>query len=325
MDASCIVHVFRRIKRRRLFTLNISNVQACIGGIFVTVTLVICFLNFELIRKQFEAQSAADVNSWRLAHLSKACKKWNNGGHSNLQPAFYLHSKNHSLVYCLVFKAATSSWFYNFNSWAGYSEYEIMHIDNLFLARKFYPKENRLTLMQSMEHSFSFLVVRHPFERLMSAFEDRLVSKKNAYYARAAQAIYKRYHPTGRGTISFRDFVQYIIDDVKYNNGTIALDIHWCPINNLCTPCLARYDFIVKLETYKQDVETMIKAANLQGIVKLAQVNQVRKDAVATLAMKYFSQITQQQMDSLYSIYEIDFELFGYSAETYFRIPKALV
>uniref|UniRef100_A0A182MUV9 Carbohydrate sulfotransferase n=1 Tax=Anopheles culicifacies TaxID=139723 RepID=A0A182MUV9_9DIPT len=191
-------------------------------------------------------------------------------------PRSKVDTKNHSLVYCLVFKAATSSWFYNFNSWAGYSEYEIMHIDNLFLARKFYPKENRLTLMQSMEHSFSFIVVRHPFERLMSAFEDRLVSKKNAYYTRVAQAIYKRYHPIGRGSISFRDFVQYIIDDVEHNNGTIALDIHWCPINNLCTPCLARYDFIIKLETYKQDVENMIRATNLQGVVKLAQLFQFK-------------------------------------------------
>uniref|UniRef100_A0A182RBE1 Carbohydrate sulfotransferase n=1 Tax=Anopheles funestus TaxID=62324 RepID=A0A182RBE1_ANOFN len=327
MDVSCIVHVFRKIKRRakcQLLTLNISNVQACIAGIFVTITLLICFLNFELIRKQFEGRSTADINSWRLAHLSKACKKWNNGGHTNLQPAFYLHSKNNSLVYCLVFKAGTSTWFYNFNSWAGYSEYEIMHIDNLFLARKFYPKENRLTLMQSMKDSFSFIIVRHPFERLMSAFEDRLVSMKNAYYSRVSQAIYKRYHPMGKGTISFRDFVQYIIDDVRYNNGTIALDIHWCPINNLCTPCFARYDYIIKLETYQQDVETMIKQANLQGIVKLAQINHVRKDSVQTLAMKYFSQLTQEQMDRLYNIYEMDFELFGYSAETYFQIPKAL-
>uniref|UniRef100_A0A182YLX7 Carbohydrate sulfotransferase n=1 Tax=Anopheles stephensi TaxID=30069 RepID=A0A182YLX7_ANOST len=328
MGVSCIILASRKLKRRlkcQLFALNISNVQACIGGIFATITVVICFLNFELIRNQFGERSAADINRWRLDHLANACKRWNNGGHTNLQPAFYLHSKNHSLVYCLVFKAGTSSWFYNFNSWAGYSEYEIMHIDNLYLARKFYPKENRLTLMQSMQHSFSFIIVRHPFERLMSAFEDRLASRKNAYYSRVAQAIYRRYHPQGQGTVSFRDFVQYILDDVRHNNGTIALDIHWCPINNLCTPCLARYDFIIKLETYQQDVAAMIEAAKLQGIVRLAQINHVRKEPVRTLAAKYFSQITRAQMDKLYSIYEMDFELFGYSAETYFQIPKALV
>uniref|UniRef100_A0A182K9U2 Carbohydrate sulfotransferase n=1 Tax=Anopheles christyi TaxID=43041 RepID=A0A182K9U2_9DIPT len=95
-----------------------------------------------------------------------------------------------------------------------------MHIDNLFLARKFYPKENRVTLMQSMEHSFSFIIVRHPFERLISAFEDRLLSMKNAYYSRVSQAIYHRYHPGENGKISFRDFVQYIIDDVDYRNST---------------------------------------------------------------------------------------------------------
>uniref|UniRef100_A0A182PK88 Carbohydrate sulfotransferase n=1 Tax=Anopheles epiroticus TaxID=199890 RepID=A0A182PK88_9DIPT len=297
---------------------------ACIGGIFVVITLIICVTNYELIRTAFGERSVVDINNWRLAHLAKACKRLNNGEHTNLQPAFYLHSKNHSLLYCLVFKAGTSSWFYNFNSWAGYSEYEIMHIDNLFLARKFYPKENRVTLMQSMEHSFSFIIVRHPFDRLISAFEDRLVSRKNAYYSRVSQAIYHRYHPGGNGYISFRDFVQYIIDDVEYRNSTMGLDIHWCPVNNLCTPCLARYDFIMKLETYEQDMAVLIKAARLQGKVKLVKVNHARKESLETLMHKYFSQITQKQMDMLYSIYKIDFELFGYSAESYFQIPKAL-
>uniref|UniRef100_A0A182QUE4 Carbohydrate sulfotransferase n=1 Tax=Anopheles farauti TaxID=69004 RepID=A0A182QUE4_9DIPT len=287
--------------------------------------LLIYFLNYELIRARFGSESVVDINEWRLDHLAKACKRRNNGGHTNLQPAFYLHSKNHSLLYCLVFKAGTSSWFYNFNSWAGFTDYEIMHVDNLFLARKFYPKENRVTLMNSMEHSFSFIVVRHPFERLISAFEDRLVSMKNAYYSRMSRAIYHRYHPNEGGNISFRDFVQFIIDDVEYNNTTLALDIHWCPINNLCTPCLARYDFIVKMETYARDVQTLVKAARLEGVVRLAHVNHVRKDSVNGLAAKYFSQLTQRQFDMLYSIYEIDFELFGYSADMYFQIPKALV
>ncbi|KFB53229.1 hypothetical protein ZHAS_00021439 [Anopheles sinensis] len=244
---------------------------------------------------------------------------------TNLQPAFYLHSKNHSLLYCLVFKAATSSWFYNFNSWAGYTDYEIMNVDNLLLARQFYPKENRITLMNSMENSFSFIIVRHPFERLISAFEDRLVSMKNAYYSRVSRAIYRRYHPSGNGVISFRDFVQYILDEVQYNNNnTSALDIHWCPVNNLCTPCLARYDLIVKMETYERDIRLLLKATRLEGKVKLVHINHARKEALDKLIQKYFSQITEEQMDKLYSIYQIDFELFGYSAENYFQVTKAL-
>ncbi|XP_041782841.1 carbohydrate sulfotransferase 8-like [Anopheles merus] len=327
MGISCVIHLYRKVKRRvtcRLFTLNISNIQACIGGIFIITLLMICVVNYELIRTEFGEKFATDINKWRLSHLTNVCQRLNNGGHTNLQPAFYLHSKNYSLVYCPVFKAGTSTWFYNFNTWAGFTEYEIMHNDNLFLARKFYPIENRVTLMQSMAHSFSFIIVRHPFERLISAFEDRLVSMKNAYYSRVSLAIYRRYHPTGSGKITFRDFVQYIIDDVEYRNSTMGLDIHWSPVNNLCTPCLARYDYIIKLETYEQDVEVMIKAAKLQGKVKLMQLNHVRKEPVEILIMKYFSQITQKQIEMLYSIYEIDFQLFGYSADKYFQIPKSL-
>uniref|UniRef100_A0A182FBM1 Carbohydrate sulfotransferase n=1 Tax=Anopheles albimanus TaxID=7167 RepID=A0A182FBM1_ANOAL len=303
--------------------LNISNVQgvvtACIG---VLVLLTLC-VKFGLFSVRVLNQPVEEILEQRIKHLETTCRNLNNGGHKVIQPAFYLHSKNHSLLYCLVFKAGTSSWFYNFNSWAGYTEYEIMHVDNLLLARQFYPKQNRVSLMNSMNHSFSFIIVRHPFERLISAFEDRLVSMRNPYYSRISRSIYKRYHPGGSGAISFRDFVQYIIDDVAYNNSTLTLDIHWCPINNLCTPCLARYDLIIKLETYARDMEVLIKHTGLQGKIKPVHINHARKEATESLIQKYFSQITDKQMDALYSIYEIDFMLFGYSAEKYFQIPKA--
>ncbi|XP_058065609.1 carbohydrate sulfotransferase 8-like [Anopheles bellator] len=302
---------------------NVSNLQgactACIGVVVLLLLIVTVTLLCVRLRDRPPEEGVQDILEGRITHLRNACNRLDNGGHQSVHPAFYLHSKNNSLLYCLVFKAGTSSWFYNFNSWAGYTEYEIMHIDNLFLARKFYPQLTRSALMHSMEHSFSFLIVRHPFERLISAFEDRLVSMRNAYYSRVSRAIYERYHPGGTGVISFRDFVQFIIEDVAYSRD---LDVHWCPVNNLCTPCLVRYDLIIKLETYAQDVEVLLRRTNLRDKIKPVHINHTRRDVVDRLIEKYFSQITQKQMDALYAIYEIDFMLFGYSAEKYFQVPK---
>ncbi|XP_049542502.1 carbohydrate sulfotransferase 11-like [Anopheles darlingi] len=307
---------------------NISNVQgavtACIG---VLILLTLC-ANFGLFSVRFYGQSVEEILKQRITHLETACRNLENGGQKNIQPAFYLYSKNHSLLYCLVFKAGTSTWFYNFNSWAGYTDYEIMHVDNLLLARKFYPKLNRVSLMNAMDHSFSFIIVRHPFERLISAFEDRMVSMRNPYYSRMSRAIYERYSgdtPGDKsGTISFRHFVQFIIDDVAYNKQqTSALDIHWAPMYQLCTVCLAKYHMIIKLETYARDVEVLIKQTGLQGKIKPVHINHGRKETTEILIQRYFSEITDKQMEALYSIYELDFLLFGYSAEKYFQIPKA--
>uniref|UniRef100_A0AAG5DTG8 Carbohydrate sulfotransferase n=1 Tax=Anopheles atroparvus TaxID=41427 RepID=A0AAG5DTG8_ANOAO len=328
MSVVCTRRLVRQLKKcdkNKQLRLDVSGIRGRTVGYVFLIILVIGIVCIKLFWLRVHQETVEEVNEKRLIHLQNACKRLGNAGYTNLQPAFYLHSKNHSLLYCLVFKSGTSSWLYNFNSWAGYTDYEIMHIDNLLLARQFYPKENRVTLMNSMEHSFSFIIVRHPFERLISAFEDRLVSMKNAYYSRVSRAIYRRYHPTGNGVISFRDFVQYILEDVEHNNNnTNALDIHWCPVNNLCTPCLARYDFIVKMETYDQDIQLLIRAAHLEGKVKLVHINHVRQEALDDLIHKYFSQLTEKQMDALYRIYETDFELFGYSADYYFKIPKAL-
>lgn len=54
----------------------------------------------------------------------------------------FLINKQHNLVWCNVFKAASSTWFYNFNLLAGYTEYELLHTKEspVNLARKRYSR-----------------------------------------------------------------------------------------------------------------------------------------------------------------------------------------
>ncbi|KFB35107.1 hypothetical protein ZHAS_00001000 [Anopheles sinensis] len=240
-----------------------------------------------------------------------------------IEPSFYIHVKNESLLYCLVFKSGTTSWFYNINLWAGYSKEEILDAktDNFNLARKKYPFEAPNVLLTTMKNTYSFIVVRDPFERLISAYEERLLSQLNPYYRDLAHRIYRKYHQDGReyGLPTFQDFVRHVVEEHRANN---PCDLHWRPINDLCTPCLARYDSILKMETYARDMEHLANRTQLAGKIKAVQMNHSRRDSVERLIKKYFSQLTKQQFDDLYDIYKIDFALFEYSPEKYFDIVE---
>uniref|UniRef100_A0A182PK89 Carbohydrate sulfotransferase n=1 Tax=Anopheles epiroticus TaxID=199890 RepID=A0A182PK89_9DIPT len=286
------------------------------------VGILIC-LCVVLYTNNSAAKSVADINRDRLFHLREVCERTNNGGKTAIETSFYIHVKNESLLYCLVFKSGTTSWFYNINRWAGISEEKILDdkTDNFMLARKMHPWENPRVLLTSMKNTYSFIVVRDPFERLISAYEERLLGQIHPYFKNLSHQIYKRYHDDGQefGIPSFQDFARYVVDQFRNKKPS---DLHWRPINDLCTPCLARYDSIMKMETFAQDLEYLKNRTHLHEKIKSVQMNHSRRDPIKRLIEKYYSQLTKQQFDDLYDIYKIDFELFQYSPDKYAKFVK---
>merc|ERR1719323_892776 len=56
------------------------------------------------------------------------------------------------------------------------------------------------------ETSVSFSIVRHPFERLVSAFQDKIVDQSDKFYTRVVHQIRDTY-----GEVTFANFVQFIL------------------------------------------------------------------------------------------------------------------
>ena len=102
---------------------------------------------------------------------------------------------------------------------------------------------------------FTFTVVRHPLDRVLSAFRDRILNgctyQAKTHIPKMIGKARVKYDKKGCVTSSFptfKQFVDYIISD-RGKDG----DPHWRRYSVSCAPCLVNYDAIVKLETAEED------------------------------------------------------------------------
>ena len=133
------------------------------------------------------------------------------------------------------------------------------------------------------QDTFRFMVVRHPFERLLSAYRDKLEdlardidARDGFYYTMYGKHIVAEYRQHDERTNNsseerreptWREFVTYLL-----NTPVTKFDEHWMPIWMLCSPCivkwvykcyepnnysrcLPRYDVIAKMETFSEDTQ----------------------------------------------------------------------
>ena len=187
----------------------------------------------------------------------------------------------------------------------------------------------------------AFIVVRHPFERLASAYRDKLEtynSKEPFYYNRYGKFFVRKYRGQAivalgerpfsrRGSYgfpsktltndnseitlpSFWEFVEAVIDKYK-------LDEHWEPINKYCSVCnasvLKSFRYILKFEDLKSEASDFLKHCDWNYPLIPRNVNNKIHSSTSNLTHKYFSAHSKEQIVKLYSIYELDFVLFNYS------------
>ncbi|CAD6228175.1 GSCOCG00006390001-RA-CDS [Cotesia congregata] len=266
-------------------------------------------------------------------------------------------NRDYHLIWCNIFKAASTSWIYNFNRLAGYSPQflKASKAVPVSLARQRYPRPTAEELSRYLNDSVSFLIVRHPFERLLSAYRDKLEqSLPNTLHSKLGVRIINQYrykvtmililiiyvfrrnkmtnffffnlfkdlkHRTRRGPRYplFEEFVRWLLCEWQAGN---ELDMHWTPILNFCTPCQVRFDIIAKFETLQDDQNYIIKHVHLEHMIKPEWKNPARGAQTKDVMKKYFVQLSKSQIADLYEMFRYDFELFDYSPKEYLAIGK---
>jgi hypothetical protein len=79
------------------------------------------------------------------------------------------------------------------------------------------------------------------------------------------------------------------------------------------------------METLSRDEEYIKRKTDIGEILSESRkknINPARGAPTSQVLEKYFSQLNRDQMNAIYKIYRIDFDMFGYDVDKYFKMIK---
>lgn len=173
------------------------------------------------------------------------------------------------------------------------------------------------------KHFFKFLIVRHPFRRLLSAYRDKVEAAKHWSLKELRKHIFKTLAETrltektpnsdsqysGDDIPSFSDFLEYILVTNYTGDG---FDSHWAPYWHLCSPCALQYDAVATLETAHTDLKYIWQKMGLHKRVPWINRSSQQTSNGSTIK-HYYQDLTPHLIARVYHHYLLDFEMFQYS------------
>nr|XP_045620422.1 uncharacterized protein LOC123771744 [Procambarus clarkii]XP_045620423.1 uncharacterized protein LOC123771744 [Procambarus clarkii] len=315
----------------------------------------LAFPKTSALRKFLEEQDR------RANHVSKSCGNQiltaeGNIGIMHGPPRDFLgardiifDSTNH-LAFCPVYKAASTSWSITLLEIGGYWKENVKGNSLQLFLKQVYPRISNLAASSITAHATRFMVVRHPFERLLSCYRNKFQgASKSYYYLNYGEKMVRRYRkfPSHlsikqiallqeqvRSKVSrevpvilpynpfaaplgptFSEFVQFILD-AKYD------DEHWRTYEAHCSPCLIPFDFILRFESLPEEGKLFIEYLNRTAQVRPRWDNPTQGTTTGEVACSYYSQLSLPHMRKLYAKYKKDFDLYEYSPDKYFSCTE---
>ncbi|KAK9497189.1 hypothetical protein O3M35_004554 [Rhynocoris fuscipes] len=260
----------------------------------------------------------------RLEHVNKICQRYKSNSvrldllqNREVLDHILVDSKHH-LLYCYVPKVACTNWkriLMILNGVINTTDVlsipaDLAHSRRVLSSLANFTASNVQNILNSYK---KFLFVRHPFERLVSAFRNKLEpnSMRSKYFQlRLGKYIAKRYRTKSNSSspqnddVTFEEFISYLTQ----SNGD-KLNEHWQAIDNLCSPCSITYDFIGKYETLQADSNYLLKSIGVENIIFPAGP---KIHTTSDHLNMYFRRLPAAKIKELYKIYEMDFRLFSY-------------
>ena len=118
---------------------------------------------------------------------------------------------------------------------------------------KFLPMKK---ILRCIETSNSFMFVRHPIGRVLSAYKNKVL-RKLPYRMKALVRLILEYHGMKNqnpeiANVTFPQFVDWITNTGSVNN-------HWRSFIDICHPCNINYTFTGRVETLASDLYHIMK------------------------------------------------------------------
>ncbi|XP_003385546.1 PREDICTED: carbohydrate sulfotransferase 14-like [Amphimedon queenslandica] len=117
--------------------------------------------------------------------------------------------------------------------------------------------EERLRIIRTYKR---FTILRHPLERLLSAYIDKIRDPKTSdgsplsYFDRLKDAILSATGVHGNANVSFNAFLQWLV-----SQDYTALNEHFMPQYYNCEPCRMDYHFYGNFENFSEDANSILE------------------------------------------------------------------
>ncbi|NXL93605.1 CHST9 sulfotransferase, partial [Alectura lathami] len=222
----------------------------------------------------------------------------------------------HKFIYCEVPKVGCSNWKRiivilqtGLNVQASEIEQDNIHQTSLIKRLAAYPPTTQEELLNNYT---KVMFTRHPLERLVSAYRDKLLHSEPYYSTTVANEIKAMFRKNRNSSekVSFQEFVSFII--AKPPN---SLDIHWKPMFLLCDACNIHYDILGKYETLGLDSVHVLKAIGAPEGLEYPSFKQYGSESRTNgdITLEYLRQLSSEQIEKIKKLYAMDFLLFNYT------------
>ncbi|XP_061468785.1 carbohydrate sulfotransferase 9-like [Rhineura floridana] len=227
--------------------------------------------------------------------------------------------ESHRFIYCEVPKVGCSNWkkillllTLNLSRDPFEVNQDTIHTTNLLKRLSSYPFDQQAKLLNNCT---KVMFTRHPLERLVSAYRDKLLHSDEPYYVSVAKEI-KTLFGGGQHTseeVTFQEFVNFIVTRTPN-----YLDIHWKPMFMLCDPCNIHYDILGKYETLGEDAEHVLQRIGAPKDFHYPDFKRYGSEerTNSNITLKFFRELSKDQIQKLKVLFQMDFSSFNYSSET---------
>ncbi|XP_059469273.1 carbohydrate sulfotransferase 11 isoform X2 [Neocloeon triangulifer] len=271
--------------------------------------------------EQYVLSRMVDVQ--RKNHLRNQCRLMNYSDDldSVLKDQEFLShvivDKEHKMLYCYVPKVACTNWKRvlmvlmqktNVTKVLDITA-SLAHSQNMFMKLVNYTTPE---VEQMLKTYTKFMFVRHPLERLLSAYKNKLQQnyESSKYFKkRYGRLIIQMYRPNASpealeraDDVTFQEFASYVSDTQLRPNE------HWQPAAELCRPCAVHYDVVGKYESLKEDADFV-----LSHVSRTVRFPELPKPSNTNANLKTsLDALPELLLERLQQIYEADFRLFDY-------------
>ena len=272
--------------------------------------------------------------------IQKVCKKHDIPRRKLIDKEFIHILRNHKIALCTNAKVGSSTWRQHFTYLLPNNENK-KHYGHWTSKDNFTITENDFTgghdhwistsdiknfIRRNRFLSVSF--VRNPFERLVSAYNDKI---------RERWIKKKGYQKWFENDTSFSSFVSLVLHQHQTscnpskpqitsskssnNNCESKINLHWRPFVIRCSYCDINYDMIGRMETWNDDFNYIIRKRKLEKYFPVQKTDNLQyhatKQNTTQVTKDLFSKLSKKQKEDLYEMFRIDFEMFNYNPEIY--------